>query len=269
MANAYAAGARRFVLDGFPRVAEQVTRLEELVGPLSGFVHLHADTPTLLARCARRNFGLHDAYLIERTKAFEHCLVEIMLRFSADGTRLRRVDANGTALQTWQRLRLLLLPPQVVCIVGSQGSGKSHLCRAIPTEANFLHIDVREVLLLASTKESRIGRAVRLLIENHKPWPRLLVVGLLRQAIYTGVRARKDKVVLEGFPRTIDEVVVFEGFVAPISVVIHLNTPLSVLEARIAGQGTNHDDAQLAAGRQARVSHNYIGHNYDGCDRHE
>jgi adenylate kinase len=122
----------------------------------------------------------------------------------------------------------------VLIVVGRQGSGKGEQCSRLARRLGLEHVSTGELLRAAMRDGTRMGRVAESYVVRGELVPDDLVAGLVAERLaLAGAEGRG--VVLDGFPRTVEQAERLAALIgpAPISMAIHLDVPRSVAIERI------------------------------------
>ncbi|CCF42545.1 cytidylate kinase, partial [Colletotrichum higginsianum] len=100
--------------------------------------------------------------------------------------------------------------PGIVLVIGGPGVGKRTLCACIAENFNFAHVSVGDLLREEQNNpESRFGDFIRESIQNSVIVPPSLTMMLLKDKV-EAIQSQNKGVLIDGFPRSIDQAVAFE-----------------------------------------------------------
>lgn len=129
--------------------------------------------------------------------------------------------------------------PRVVLVLGGPGSGKGTLCDSLVGGLGFRHISVGELLRAEVASGSDLGKEVEAIMQSGGLVSDELALRIVRSSLdsrpYAGTAVN---VLLDGFPRTMDQAKLFEEDVCPVSKIIWLTCEdEAVLIERILSRG--------------------------------
>jgi len=127
----------------------------------------------------------------------------------------------------------------VVYVLGGPGAGKGTQCAKLVAEKDFVHLSAGDLLRAEQNREgSKVGQMIKDYIKEGKIVPSEVTIGLLRSAM----QERKDKdgknrFLIDGFPRQMDQAIQFDDTVCPGSAVLFLTCPEETLLERLLERG--------------------------------
>ncbi|KAJ3269992.1 hypothetical protein HDV01_000755 [Terramyces sp. JEL0728] len=96
----------------------------------------------------------------------------------------------------------------VVFVLGGPGSGKGTQCSKLVKDYDFIHLSAGDLLREErNRKDSPVGQLINTYIAEGKIVPRGITIGLLKEAMK---KSGKDKFLIDGFPRALDQAEEFE-----------------------------------------------------------
>jgi adenylate kinase family enzyme len=122
---------------------------EEQVGECQKILFYEVSEETLTARCQERakTSGRDDdnlKTLLERFRTFAKETMPVVDFYDVQG-KVQRITASGTVKQVYAMTKKALLP-EVFCIVGPRGSGKTRLGEALAERANMEMLNFNDFL---------------------------------------------------------------------------------------------------------------------------
>jgi len=134
----------------------------------------------------------------------------------------------------------------IVFILGGPGSGKGTICTRLVSDFKFLHLSVGDLLRSEVASGSAVGHEVEGIMKSGGLVSDRLALSIVRESIEKA-RSMTDKgpfrVLLDGFPRTLDQAMMFESSVCRVSRIVWLTCSDEILVDRILARG-------LTSGRQ-------------------
>ncbi|KAJ5825908.1 uridylate kinase Ura6 [Penicillium riverlandense] len=135
----------------------------------------------------------------------------------------------------------------VVFFLGGPGSGKGTQSANLEKDYGFVHLSAGDLLRAEQVREgSQYGELIKTYIREGKIVPMEVTVKLLSNAMAECLAAgsapgaekgHKARFLIDGFPRKLDQAVFFEDTVCPSELVLFLDCPEEVMEARLLKRG--------------------------------
>ncbi|KAF6232774.1 hypothetical protein HO173_008988 [Letharia columbiana] len=101
---------------------------------------------------------------------------------------------------------------QIICVIGGPGVGKGTQCARLVTDLGVLHLSVGDLLRAGADKIlTKQGIDIVAYMRDGKLVPKETVQGILEDAIVFSVKAGKTHILLDGFPRSVDQTKLFEA----------------------------------------------------------
>lgn len=147
----------------------------------------------------------------------------------------------------------------VVFFLGGPGSGKGTQSANLVKDYGFVHLSAGDLLRAEQIREgSEYGAMIKNYITEGKIVPMEVTVALLSNAMADSLASSpppagtKARFLIDGFPRKLDQAVFFEATVAPSELVLFLDCPEEVMEARLLkrGETSGRDDDNAASIRK-------------------
>ncbi|EKV05524.1 Uridylate kinase Ura6 [Penicillium digitatum] len=147
----------------------------------------------------------------------------------------------------------------VVFFLGGPGSGKGTQSANLVKDYGFIHLSAGDLLRAEQVREgSQYGELIREYIREGKIVPMEVTVALLSNAMADSLATSppsagiKARFLVDGFPRKLDQAVFFEETVCPSELVLFLDCPEDVMEARLLkrGETSGRDDDNAASIRK-------------------
>ena len=144
-------------------------------------------------------------------------------------------------------------PPVVVAVVGGPGVGRSSVCGRAASELGWEHLQLDALVAEAAGSESALGDEVKEFVAEGKVLPLRVHLAILAKTVASGPSGRKY--VLDGWPRSAEQLEGLEEAVGPLAAVVHLAADRAAVEARLGGRDGDtwdyFDDADRAADDEA------------------
>ncbi|CAG8093308.1 unnamed protein product [Penicillium salamii] len=132
----------------------------------------------------------------------------------------------------------------VVFFLGGPGSGKGTQSANLVSSYGFVHLSAGDLLRAEQERTgSQYGDMIREYIREGKIVPMEVTVALLSNAMADSLASSpppagtKARFLIDGFPRKLDQAHFFEDTVCPSELVLFLDCPEDVMEARLLKRG--------------------------------
>ena len=126
--------------------------------------------------------------------------------------------------------------PEMVFVIGGPGSGKGTLCDRLISDHGYKHLSIGEALRAEIGVGSDIGHQVDGLMKAGALVPDEVVMQTLTNTIMSYRSQPHTRLLLDGFPRTVEQAIMFEKSIGRPSKVIWLNCDDTELMTRILGR---------------------------------
>ena len=127
-----------------------------------------------------------------------------------------------------------------IILFGPPGAGKGTQAQFIVTKYNYFQLSTGDLLRTAVKKKSLLGNEIEKLISKGKFVSDEVVNDLLRESI-NNLKFR-DRIIFDGYPRTIDQAknleMILKNFSQKIDLIISLRVEREIIEKRIIGRVT-------------------------------
>ena len=139
----------RFLLDGYPRTADQAREFTQAVGPATCVLHFSAPDDTLRRRVLRRGqtSGRRDDNVEafnRQLRVYKNATAGVLTLYRQSGL-VREIDASGSV--AWvSKLAHAALRPRVVFVLGGPGVGKGTQCARIARDYGYVHLSAGDLL---------------------------------------------------------------------------------------------------------------------------
>lgn len=129
----------------------------------------------------------------------------------------------------------------VVFFLGGPGSGKGTQSDFIVRDFGFTHLSAGDLLRAEQEREgSQYGELIKEYIKDGKIVPSEVTIGLLSNAMADKLKetgSKSGRFLIDGFPRKMDQAVLFEETVCPSALTLFLECPEDVMLQRLLKRG--------------------------------
>lgn len=128
----------------------------------------------------------------------------------------------------------------VVFVLGGPGAGKGTQCANLVRDYGFVHLSAGDLLRAEQDRPgSQFGQLIKDCIKNGDIVPMEVTVQLLENAMTEVLQkdSSKNKFLIDGFPRKMDQAVKFEESVCPAKFVLFYDCPEQEMERRLLERG--------------------------------
>ncbi|OMJ25717.1 Uridylate kinase [Smittium culicis] len=121
---------------------------------------------------------------------------------------------------------------KIIFVLGGPGSGKGTNSQFLVKDFGFVHLSAGDLLRAERQRDgSKVGELISDYIKNGLIVPYEITISLLRDAIMDNSTA--EKFLIDGFPRSLDQAVAFEGSITNCQAVLYFECPEKILFDRI------------------------------------
>jgi len=127
-------------------------------------------------------------------------------------------------------------------VLGGPGSGKGTQCAKLVADRGYAHLSAGDLLRDEVASGSALGQECAQIMKDGKLVPPEVIIRLLREAMERAVAAAPASalpvnILIDGFPRALDQAALFErGIMAP-ELVLFFDCPEEEMEARLLKRG--------------------------------
>ena len=126
----------------------------------------------------------------------------------------------------------------VIFVLGGPGSGKGTQCAKLAQEYGFKHVSPGALLREEQSKPgSSFGDIIKSYMKDGRVMPGNLTIELLEHRMHSLIKDGIRKFVMDGFPRTLDQTLLFEQRIAPSKLAIFLDCSEEAMTARLLDRG--------------------------------
>ncbi|KAK2603564.1 hypothetical protein QQS21_004244 [Conoideocrella luteorostrata] len=142
------------------------------------------------------------------------------------------------------------IKPIIIGLLGGPGSGKGTQCRLICQSFKIEHFSIGDVLRKElHRRESPYATIIRQHMLAGTVGPKELTIALLHSCIKESIQNGAVAFVLDGFPRNIDQLRLFESIVGPLKLVILIQCSEGIMLRRLLPRGRFDDQEESIRGR--------------------
>lgn len=121
---------------------------------------------------------------------------------------------------------------KIVFIIGGPGSGKGTLCNNLTRAIDCCHFSLGDILRKASITNESLAE----LLKNGIIVPDEISLGILKNVINS---AKQPIILIDGFPRVVDQAIKFEKNVCESDLVIFLDCDNEIMSSRILARASS------------------------------
>jgi len=125
-------------------------------------------------------------------------------------------------------------PKRVVFVLGGPGAGKGTQSSRIVADYGWDHVSAGDLLRDEVQSKSKEGRMIGQMIKDGQIVPGHITVGLLKKAVE---KSTAPGILVDGFPRKIDQAGMFEKMVGPAEFVLFFDCSEKTMEDRLLERG--------------------------------
>ncbi|KAJ3113686.1 hypothetical protein HK100_001908 [Physocladia obscura] len=119
----------------------------------------------------------------------------------------------------------------IIFVFGAPGSGKKTQCSKLITEFGVTHLRAGDLLRAEVKSGSLVGELCAAIMKEGKLVPLDIIITILKTAIFNA--PRNSAILIDGFPRTLDQATEFERIIHPASAILNFACPYPVIETRL------------------------------------
>lgn len=126
----------------------------------------------------------------------------------------------------------------VIFVLGGPGLGKGTQCGKLVQDKGFVHLSAGDLLREEQKRDgSKYGDLIAQCIKDGTIVPQEVTVALLEQAIQNGYKSGKNRFLVDGFPRKMDQAHTFEDTIVKSAFTIFFECPEQVMLQRLLERG--------------------------------
>ncbi|API90095.1 MULTISPECIES: adenylate kinase family protein [Carnobacteriaceae] len=131
----------------------------------------------------------------------------------------------------------------IIILVGAPGSGKGTVAERIQNKYEFPIVSSGEILRNEMKQETAIGKQVLSYVSSGKLVPDRIITALIKQKI--SKHQHKCSVVLDGYPRNLNQSLALEDITQTKQRVFYLDVPKDILKERLINRGRTDDTEKV------------------------
>ncbi|KAI9222363.1 adenylate kinase-domain-containing protein [Blastocladiella britannica] len=125
--------------------------------------------------------------------------------------------------------------PTVIFVLGGPGAGKGTQCARLVDDYDFVHLSAGDLLRDERNRAgSQVGELINSYIKEGKIVPMEITISLLEAAM---LASGKDRFLIDGFPRKMDQADAFEDTVARADFILYFECPEEEMLKRLLKRG--------------------------------
>lgn len=223
----------RYILDGAPCDLEQAVAFDQAFGAPMCVINLVAPDAVLLARAravgAREGRNDIHAAVARRLLANYHELTSPVIALYHKQALVRTVDASGDADSVNEAFRAVLIP-STVFVLGGPGSGKGTQCAKLVSDFGYVHLCVGDLLRAEAERGTAEGAGIAAAQAAGELVPTAVTLRLIAAAMAV---SRSRKILLDGFPRALDQALEFQTRFGDPDFGLFFDCPETTMRARL------------------------------------
>jgi adenylate kinase family enzyme len=150
-------------------------------------------------------------------------------------------------------------------VLGGPGSGKGTQCAKLVRDRAYVHLSAGDLLRDEVQSGSALGQECHAIMKEGKLVPQEVIIRLLREAMERAVAAAESaggalpvNVLIDGFPRALDQAGMFERLICAPELVLFFDCPEDVMEARLLKRGESSGRADDNAETIRKRFHTFV-----------
>ena len=143
----------------------------------------------------------------------------------------------------------------LLIFLGPPGSGKGTQAQILTKKLNYLHISIGDLLRENISTQTDLGKLASKYVSSGELVPDDLIIDLVNSSIVDlqGKESSSKGVILDGFPRTINQAVALENKIKELNVfiksVVYLDISDEKILSRLLNRGRDDDEPELIRNR--------------------
>ena len=143
----------------------------------------------------------------------------------------------------------------LLIFLGPPGSGKGTQAQILTKKLNYIHISIGDLLRENISNQTDLGKLASKYVSSGELVPDDLIIDLVNSSIVDlqGKESSSKGVILDGFPRTINQAVALENKIKELNVfiksVVYLDISDEKILSRLLNRGRDDDEPELIKNR--------------------
>ena len=143
----------------------------------------------------------------------------------------------------------------LLIFLGPPGSGKGTQAQILTKKLNYIHISIGDLLRENISNQTDLGKLASKYVSSGELVPDDLIIDLVNSSIVDlqGKESSSKGVILDGFPRTINQAVALENKIKELNVfiksVVYLDISDEKILSRLLNRGRDDDEPELIRNR--------------------
>ncbi len=236
-------GAKKFLIDGFPRAMDQAEAFESLIGPPSFVLFFDCPEEEMRKRLLSRGktsgrVDDNEEAIVKRFHTVQDRAMPVV-EYYEKMSLVHRISSVPPPSIVFQQVRKAFTT-DVVVLLGASGSGRGEFMMRAGRALGYAPIRVTALLQEeAANEDSPYAADVKLAFATKRTAPIEATIAVIRRAMASSTAKRfildgYPRVVSVGYPRVSDQVFALEEAVGPIKGAVLLETDDSVRSQRVS-----------------------------------
>ena len=221
-------GNRRVLLIGYPKALWQLFRLMDDIGTAQALMLIDTAPEVCVERALRQGRARDD--IKGRMASFKVLESAVIEHFATTG-KLWRVAGSAPVRLVEHDAARWFRPARVICVLGGPGHRTKQHAKALATEFGFRPICLAELFKAEIRSQSGVAQMIAALIRQSLPIPDDVTLDVLAAEAQAH---RGQTLVIEGFPRTLEQAQMLQKRLGDPEVVFLLEGTAECMHRRLA-----------------------------------